>query len=162
MEIRRLDSKDVAAAWQINEQGLPGTGKVSHDEMADLLSLSELPIGVFDGDEMLGFVLCLTPRTRYASLNYAWFNQRYQEFLYVDRIAVAVEHRDRGIGSLLYGRVIEHGESLQFPVTAEVNLTPPNPGSIRFHERHSFTEVGVFSQGVKSVTMVLRSLEKAL
>ena len=80
MEIRRLDSKDVAAAWQINEQGLPGTGKVSHDEMADLFSLSELPIGVFDGDEMLGFVLCLTPRTRYASLNYAWFNQRYQEF----------------------------------------------------------------------------------
>jgi predicted GNAT superfamily acetyltransferase len=116
MEIRRLDSKDVAAAWQINEQGLPGTGKVSHDEMADLLSLSELPIGVFDGDEMLGFVLCLTPRTRYASLNYAWFNQRYQEFLYVDRIAVAVEHRDRGIGSLLYGRVIEHGKASNSPL----------------------------------------------
>ena len=159
MNIRRLESKDVTAAWQINEQGLPGTGQISPEEMADLFSLSELPIGVFDGDEMLGFVLCLCPRTRYASLNYAWFNQRYQEFLYVDRIAVALEHRGRGIGSLLYGQVIEHGKNLQFPVTAEVNLTPPNPGSIRFHERHRFTEVGVFHQGKKSVTMMLRPVE---
>ena len=159
MNIRRLESKDVTAAWQINEQGLPGTGQISPEEMADLFSLSELPIGVFDGDEMLGFVLCLTPRKRYASLNYAWFNQRYQEFLYVDRIAVALEHRDRGIGSLLYGQVIEHGKNLQFPVMAEVNLTPPNPGSIRFHERHRFTEIGVFHQGKKSVTMMLRPVE---
>lgn len=159
MNIRRLESKDVTAAWQINEQGLPGTGQISPEEMADLFSLSELPIGVFDGDEMLGFVLCLCPRTRYASLNYAWFNQRYQEFLYVDRIAVALEHRGRGIGSLLYEQVIEHGKNLQFPVTAEVNLTPPNPGSIRFHVRHNFTEIGVFQQGKKSVTMMLRPVE---
>ena len=159
MNIRRLESKDVTAAWQINEQGLPGTGQISPEEMADLFSLSELPIGVFDGEEMLGFVLCLCPRTRYASLNYAWFNQRYQEFLYVDRIAVALEHRGRGIGSLLYEQVIEHGKNLQFPVTAEVNLTPPNPGSIRFHVRHNFTEIGVFQQGKKSVTMMLRPVE---
>jgi len=159
MEVRQLVSEDVETAWQINEQGLPGTGQVTQEEMADLLSLCELPLGVFDGDEMLGFVLCLAPRTRYASRNYAWFNERYQEFLYVDRIAIAVEHRGRGIGSLLYKRVIEHAESLQFPVTAEVNLTPPNPGSIRFHERHSFTEVGAFHQGVKSVTMMLRPLK---
>ena len=159
MDIRRLEPEDVAAAWQINEQGLPGTGQVSHEEMADLMSLSELSIGAFEGDGMLGFVLCLTPCTRYASLNYAWFNQRYQEFLYVDRIAVAIEQRGRGIGTLLYERVIEHAESLRFPVTAEVNLTPPNPGSIRFHERHSFAEIGVFHQGEKSVTMMLRLLE---
>ena len=159
MEIRRLVSEDVEAAWQINEHGLPGTGQVSQEELADLLSLCKLPLGVFDGNEMLGFVLCLAPRTRYASRNYAWFNERYQEFLYVDRIAVAIEHRGRGIGTQLYERVIEHAESLQFPVTAEVNLTPPNPGSIRFHERHSFTEVGAFHQGVKSVTMMLRPLK---
>ena len=78
MNIRRLESKDVTAAWQINEQGLPGTGQISPVEMADLFSLSELPIGVFERDALLGFVLCLVPRTKYGSLNYAWFNQRYQ------------------------------------------------------------------------------------
>tara|TARA_B110001452_G_scaffold263289_1_gene264519 strand:- start:688 stop:1167 length:480 start_codon:yes stop_codon:yes gene_type:complete len=156
MEIRRLEPKDVAVAWEINEQGLPGTGQVSHDEMTDLLSLSELPIGVFERDALLGFVLCLVPRTKYGSLNYAWFNQRYEEFLYVDRIAVAEKHRDRGIGTLLYQKVIAYAEQRACPVAAEVNLKPPNPGSIRFHHRHNFTEVGVFEQGEKSVTMMLR------
>jgi len=106
---------------------------------------------------MVGFVLCLLPNTRYASLNYAWFNERYSSFLYVDRIAVAERHRDKGIGTLLYRYIIEHAHQRGLPVTAEVNLTPPNPGSIRFHERHDFNQIGEFHQGEKSVAMMLRS-----
>ena len=160
MEYRQLTSKDVAAAWEINEQGLPGTGQVSHEEMADLFSLSELALGVFEEDALRGYVLCLLPRTRYGSLNYAWFNQRYDAFLYVDRIAVDHDHRDRGIGSLLYQRVIEHAAQQASPVTAEVSLRPPNPGSIRFHLRHGFIEIGTFEQGEKAVTMMLRPFDE--
>ena len=54
MEIRQLEHNDVAAAWQINEEGLPGTGQVSHEEMADLLSLSELAVGVFEDNQLRG------------------------------------------------------------------------------------------------------------
>lgn len=156
MECRQLTVKDVDAAWEINEQGLPGTGRVSHEEMADLFSLSELAIGIFDEDVLRGYVLCLLPGTRYGSLNYAWFNQRYDSFLYVDRIAVEHRNRDRGIGSLLYQRVIEHAAHQACPVAAEVSLRPPNPGSIRFHLRHGFTKIGTFEQGEKAVTMMLR------
>ena len=97
MECRQLTTDDVVAAWEINEQGLPGTGQVSHEEMADLFSLCELAIGMFEQNVLRGFVLCLLPDTRYGSLNYAWFNQRYDSFLYVDRIAV-----DRHHSCLLY------------------------------------------------------------
>ena len=157
MEVRQLVSEDVEAAWQINEQGLPGTGQVSQEEMVDLLSLCELPIGVFEENSLLGFALCLLPRTRYASLNYAWFNQRYQEFLYVDRIAVGEDYRGQGIGTLLYQKVIEYAEQQSCSVAAEVNLKPPNPGSIRFHHLHNFTEIGVFEQNEKTVSMMLRT-----
>ncbi len=157
MEIRQLHPKDVDAAWHINEQGLPGTGQVSHQEMADLFSLSKLAIGAFEDGILRGFVLCLLPRTHYGSLNYAWFNERYDSFLYVDRIAVDHHHRDQGVGTLLYQQVIEHAELEACPVTAEVSLRPPNPGSIRFHNRHGFTEVGMFEQGEKAVTMMLRA-----
>jgi len=157
MEIRRLEQQDVGAAWEINEQGLPGTGRVTHEEMSDLLTLSELAIGAFEDNQLRGFVLCLLPQTRYGSLNYAWFNQRYEEFLYVDRIAVAERHRDREIGTLLYQHVIEYAEQLACPVAAEVSLKPPNPGSIRFHHRHGFTEIGTFEQSEKAVTMMMRS-----
>ena len=159
MECRQLTADDVSAAWEINEQGLPGTGQVSHEEMADLFSLCELAIGMFEQNVLRGFVLCLLPNTRYGSLNYAWFNQRYDSFLYVDRIAVDHHHRDRGIGSLLYQRVIEHATHQYDSVTAEVSLKPPNPGSIRFHQRHGFTEIGTFENGEKAVTMMLRSID---
>tara|TARA_B110000444_G_scaffold259679_1_gene304180 strand:+ start:3667 stop:4143 length:477 start_codon:yes stop_codon:yes gene_type:complete len=158
MEIRQLQSKDVDAAWHINEQGLPGTGQVSHQEMEDLFLLSELAIGVFEQDVLRGFVLCLLPRTRYGSLNYAWFNQRFESFLYVDRIAVDDQHRDRGIGTILYQSVIDYANQKSYPVTAEVSLRPPNPGSIRFHIRHGFSEIGIFEQNEKAVTMMLREL----
>tara|TARA_B100001093_G_scaffold207737_1_gene199651 strand:+ start:726 stop:1205 length:480 start_codon:yes stop_codon:yes gene_type:complete len=159
MQCRQLTTEDVVAAWEINEQGLPGTGRVSHEEMADLFTLSELAIGVFEQDTLRGYVLCLLPKTRYGSLNYAWFNQRYDSFLYVDRIAVDQKHRDRGIGSLLYQRVIEYAAKQSSPVTAEVSLRPPNPGSIRFHLRHGFIEIGTFEQGEKAVTMMLRPID---
>ena len=86
MNIRNLTHTDVEAMWAINEDGLPGTGQVSQTELLALLDLASLSLGAFEGDRMLGFVICLPPRTSYGSLNYAWFNQRYDAFLYVDRV----------------------------------------------------------------------------
>jgi len=142
--------------WRINEEGLPGVGAVSQDAMADLLRLSELPLGAFADDTLVGFVLCLVPGTRYGSLNYAWFHQHVAEFLYVDRIAVAAAHRGRGVGEALYGRVIAAATARGWPVAAEVSLRPPNPGSMRFHGRHGFNAVGMLEHGPKAVTMLLR------
>jgi predicted GNAT superfamily acetyltransferase len=143
---------------EINEQGLPGTGKVTEAEMTDLLSLSTLALGVDDEGVIAGFVLCLLPNTRYGSLNYKWFNERYDEFLYVDRVAVAEEARSGGLGSALYDAVAAYAERLAYPVTAEVSLRPPNRGSMRFHARHGFDQIGVFEQAEKAVTMMIRRL----
>ena len=156
MQLRELRSKDIPLVWKINEQGLPGTGKVSQQEIVELLIIAELAIGAFEGEQLVGFVLCFLPRTDYASLNYAWFNQRYQEFLYVDRIAVSENHRNQTIGSLLYQQVISYAKQYNYPIAAEVSLNPPNPGSMRFHHRFNFTEIGVFNQQSKSVTMMMR------
>lgn len=154
--LRPLTPEDIPRMVDINEQGLPGTGKVTESEMADLLDLSELALGYDEHNVLNGFVLCLLPKTSYGSLNYAWFNQRYEEFLYVDRIAVAENVRSHGIGTHLYNKVIDHAEQLDIPVTAEVSLLPPNPGSMRFHNRHGFEKVGVFEQAKKAVTMLIR------
>ena len=154
--LRRLTAEDVPTLWRINEEGLPGVGKVSEEALADLLSLADLPLGAFDGEVLVGFVLCLLPGTRYGSLNYAWFNDHYDQFVYVDRIAVAQAHRNHQLGSLLYAKVIEHADERGWPVAAEVSLQPPNPGSMRFHQRHDFAEVGTLHHAHQSVTMLLR------
>ena len=156
MEIRDLRALDSRSILEINEQGLPGTGKVSEDEIIALLEFSSFSIGAYDNDNLLGFVICLPPATEYGSLNYAWFNHRYDRFLYVDRIAVSSDRRNLKIGSKLYQAVIDESMAQGVPIAAEVNLRPPNLDSIRFHKRHGFTEVGEFTHGEKSVLMMLR------
>ena len=155
MNIRDLTHADVEAMWAINEDGLPGTGQVSPSELKALLGHASFAVGAFQDNSMLGFVICLPPRTTYGSLNYAWFNQRYDAFLYVDRIAVATDQRNRGVGSALYSQVIAEANEQAVPVAAEVNLVPPNPGSVRFHHRFNFVEVGTLDHGEKAVTMFL-------
>lgn len=152
----KLNSTHTNQMWQINEQGLPGTGKVNLQEMEKLLELSELSLGVFDDKKLLGFVLCLLPKTEYGSLNYAWFNQRYDQFIYVDRIAVAIDSRNSGIGTLLYQQVFNYAREHNIPVTAEVSLKPSNEGSDRFHLRHGFVTVGELDHGDKAVTMYIK------
>jgi predicted GNAT superfamily acetyltransferase len=71
---------------------------------------------------MLGFVICLSPGTTCSSLNYAWFNSKYNDFIYVDRIAVLTDYRDEEIGSKLYEKVISYSQENSMPIASEVNL----------------------------------------
>ena len=156
MEIRSLTHDDINSMWEINEQGLPGTGKVSVQEIGNIMQISELALGIFQEEQLLGFVLCLLPKSNYGSLNYAWFNERYDKFIYVDRIAVLTTCRYMGVGSLLYQEVVKYSERHNVMIAAEVSLKPPNEGSMRFHYRFGFRDVGVLEHESKSVTLMIR------
>ena len=161
METRVLSADDIEAMWAINEQGLPGTGQITRDGLVKLLNLSDLGLGVYDQDELVGFVVCMCEQTTYGSLNYAWFNERFDGFVYVDRIAVAASHRQNGIGSHLYQMVLAHSDERAVPVAAEVNLDPPNPGSMRFHQRFGFEQIGCLHHSEKSVAMLWRTWDSS-
>ena len=156
MELRALEERDIPAIWIINQQGLPGTGDVSQDEISSLLGFATYSVGYFLKEELLGFVICMPPGTGYGSLNYAWFSERYEAFVYVDRIAVSQNYRNKNIGTQLYNHVVDFASQDDVPVAAEVSLKPPNPGSMRFHSRFAFNEVGVLHHKNKSLTMLMR------
>ena len=156
MEIRELSGSDVQKMWEINEQGLPGTGKVDEQGLLNLLEYSEISVGAYEDGELLGYVICLPPATKYGSLNYAWFNENMADFLYVDRIAVAQIHRDKGIGSRLYSHIIEYSSK---QIAAEVSLNPPNLASMRFHGRFDFEKIGELHHETYSVNLMLRKAE---
>ena len=156
MEIRELSGSDVQKMWEINEQGLPGTGKVDEQGLLNLLEYSEISVGAYKDGELLGYVICLPPATEYGSLNYAWFNENMADFLYVDRIAVAQIHRDKGIGSRLYSHIIEYSGK---QIAAEVSLNPPNLASMRFHGRFDFEKIGELHHNTYSVNLMLRKAD---
>ena len=153
MEIRPLSDTDIPKMWEINEQGLPGTGKVDENGLKELLEYSEIAVGTFDDKELRGYVICLPPATKYGSLNYGWFNSNMEDFLYVDRIAVESNFRDQGIGSLLYNYIIDYTSK---SIAAEVSLDPPNLASMRFHHRFDFKKIGELHHESYSVNLMLR------
>ncbi len=140
--IRPYRDSDLDALVAINDAAAPAVPITARDDLADLAASSLLALVVDDG-EPAGFVFAMAPGVDYDSENYRWFSGRSSSFLYVDRIVLAERLRSRGVGPRLYAAVFEaaraggHAE-----VFCEVNVRPANPGSLAFHDRLGFREVG--------------------
>jgi predicted GNAT superfamily acetyltransferase len=135
-----MTEADLAAVHAINEAGAPGVHPEPLDQLAAILRESCVALVADIDGVVTGFCQVLPPGTGYRSMNYAWFGAHYDDFVYLDRVAVAPEHRGLGIGSQLYAEVERRTAAAWF--TLEVNLRPRNEGSLRFHARHGFVEVG--------------------
>jgi uncharacterized protein len=104
--------------------------------------------------ELDAFLIAFDQDARYDSPNFLWFRDRYQRFVYVDRIVVAASARGRGYAQRLYFDLFERAAmSGQERVVCEVNSSPPNPESDAFHAALNFAEVGSASihGGAKTV-----------
>ena len=142
VEIRPYEASDLAALVAINDAAYPAVPITPADELAELIGFSALTLVVDDG-EPAGFIVALAPGLDYASENYVWFSARSQDFLYVDRIVLAPRLQGQGVGPLLYGAVEDAARAAgASEVLCEVNVRPPNPGSLAFHARLGFVEVG--------------------
>src|SRR5438128_2297165 len=129
MLIRDIAATDLLTIHAINEAGVPGVGDASLEHLATLTRESCMAlVGEIDG-VVAGFCLVLAPGAAYGSVNYAWFSARYDDFVYLDRVAVAEEYRGRGVGSRLYEEVERRTRAAWFML--EVNLRPRNDGSLR-------------------------------
>ena len=107
------------------------------------------------------FIMTFDQDANYDSPNFLWFRERYQRFVYVDRVVVAGAARGRGHARLLYGELfVEAARAGHTIVTCEVNAEPPNPASDAFHAGLGFVEVGdaVIHGGKKAVRYYVRPL----
>ena len=89
-----------------------------------------------------GFAVAFAPGTAYESRNYRWFSERYEDFVYLDRVAVEPALRRRGVGGLLYDALDDLARSRGTLVACEVNLVPRNDASLAFHAHRGFSEAG--------------------
>lgn len=71
----------------------------------------------------------------------------------------------KGLGNVLYESVFSHAKLIGVPyVAAEIDINPPNPGSLKFHEKFGFREVGkqTVAQGKKVVSLQVINLQNIL
>lgn len=89
------------------------------------------------------FLLALDHAAPAQGPNHGWFQARLAAFAYVDRVVVDAPAQGRGLGRRLYADLMALAAARGLPVLAcEVNLHPPNPGSMAFHARLGFTACG--------------------
>ena len=141
--VRPIEASDVNTLYAINEASTPGVGSVSRERFTKLVfDYADIVLVAVKDDEPIGFALLMVEGNGYDSQNYNWVMNNYVTFAYVDRIAVSDKARGLGVGSLLYEKAADHFAGERPVLMAEINLEPPNPGSLKFHKRHDFIEVG--------------------
>ena len=144
MSVRPLEAGDLDAVLTLNQAHVPEVSSLDRDRLDAIVADASLAVvAIGPEDQLEGFVLVLAPGADYASPNYRWFEERYDDHRYVDRIAVDTGAQGRGTGRALYEAVFDHARAAGSPrVTCEVNVDPPNPTSMAFHAALGFTEVG--------------------
>ena len=134
----RIVAVDERRAPREEGDGVTGTAPRSPDagrSDSDGPEVDPVP----EHSNLAGFLVAMTPEVPYGSGNFAWFVERGNDFIYIDRIAVSPWFRKRGIAARLYADVERwaraHGA---IRLTCEVNVRPRNEPSLAFHERMGF------------------------
>ena len=145
MLIRQYRPADLETIHRINQGEVPAVGTETLDDLGHIAEQSLIALVAEIEGAIVGFCLVLAPGADYDSLNYLWFGERYDDFVYLDRVAFPAEYQGRGLGRAVYAEV-ERLAAERRPTathfTLEVNLEPRNDPSLAFHARLGFTEVG--------------------
>ena len=143
LEPRIFLPSDIDPALDLNNANAPAVGEINRPTLEFLIehSLYSFAIG---SDTLHAFCITFAPGAPYTSVNYQWFSKQYSDFVYLDRIVVREKMRNKSLGAKLYAAVEQRmiKDRCAPLLTCEVNLNPPNLGSIRFHRRIGFHEVG--------------------
>jgi predicted GNAT superfamily acetyltransferase len=161
MRVREATAADYAAIRTLNNSAVPHVNALSEEEFAWLSSHANFLRLAEDATGLLGFALVLPSGGEYWSENYRWFTARFDRFVYLDRVVVAPQARRRGVGRALYEALFHYASDTWPRLTLEVNLRPPNPDSVQFHEALGFTTLGVreYDDGRHAVLMMAKELQ---
>jgi predicted GNAT superfamily acetyltransferase len=156
--IRPAEACDHPAILELNQAATPNVNAISAEGLRILAELASLFLVAEVDQRSVGFLLVLPHGRDYQSPNYRWFSKRYSRFAYVDRIVVSAPRRGLGVGCQLYSKLMAEADGSVPGVACEVNLKPPNPGSLRFHAAFGFEAVGELEteDGGKRVQLMWR------
>lgn len=154
MLIRPLSNEDVPAVLALNEASVQALSPLDSEGLTRHRAAAEHVVVCEVEQTVAAFAIAYGPHAAYGSLNYAWHGERFDDFVYLDRIAVSHDFRRRGIATALYDDIerhaVPHGR-----MVCEVNSDPPNVESLAFHRRRGYREIGHLTQTDGHTTVML-------
>lgn len=149
--------EDFAAMVALNNEFAAETSFLTPDAMRRLINMT---FHVRVAGQTEAFCIALNQAADYDNPNLKWFRERLKHFVYVDRGVVAAHAQGRGIAQTLYRDLVaaarKAGHTL---ICCEVNVSPPNPGSDRFHDAFGFVEIGRAFHADRAKTVRYLTLE---
>ena len=141
--IRDVKADDYDFILNVNETNVEVLSPMPMERMLWLKEMSEMFIVAEVDGKPAAFLIAIREGKPYDSENYVWFQKKYPEFLYIDRIVIDEPYRADGLGRKLYDAVKDHARATGVRVvTCEVDTIPYNETSLKFHEAMGFKEVG--------------------
>lgn len=159
--IEDISPADFPQVLELNQQSQPHVSALTLERLKELVKITFHFRIIKQQDEVAAFLMGMEENQPYDSMNYAWISKRYESFYYIDRIAVAKEYQRQGFGMALYKDGQSFALQKKKPIMAcEVNIKPPNPGSIYFHKKYGFYSIGTQNteQGKKTVQYMIKDL----
>lgn len=144
MEIRAFErDKDLQNVLDLNERLVELLSPMTANQFDNINEDNSYVLVAEEDGQFAGFFMLVKSNADYESENFRWFQKRFDNFIYVDRVAVAKEFRGRGIGSEFYERAFRYAEknSIDY-MFAEIHMDPPNEKSLAFHDSLGFVEEG--------------------
>ena len=158
MTLRDARQSDWPAILALNDESVHFLSPMDAARLVQLAKAACYLRVVEQDGKIAAFLLGFRKGADYDSPNFRWFDAREGDFVYVDRVVVSLEFRGRNLAGLLYDDFESFARANGVTrITCEVNVAPPNPVSLKFHERRDFREIGREGYGIKTVCM----LEKA-
>lgn len=136
---------DVEAVLRLNEDSVWALSPLDEAALREHRKNAEWTMVCQLEGQVAAFTIAYAPGTSYGSVNYCWHCAHFDDFVYLDRIAVDPEFRRRGIARAIYD-VVEDAARPHGRMVCEVNSEPPNVESLAFHQSRGYREVGRLRQ----------------
>lgn len=139
VDIVGVDGESRAALLALNNAHAAETSFLTPQAWDGLIDRATMALCVPDAALLIAF----DENAGYDNQNFAWFDARLKRFIYVDRIIVSERCQGQGFARRLYDELfVRAAASAQTIIACEINIDPPNPGSVAFHERLGFRSIG--------------------
>lgn len=159
--VRDAGAGDEDFILALNAACVPAVAEMSAQDYRDIAGWAHRVLIAEAGGKPAGFVVLIRPGSAYPSDNYGWFEEQFDNHLYIDRIAVSQSAWGHGVGRALYEEAMRIAAATgEKRLTAEVNEDPPNPESMAFHAKLGFRHL--LSRTSPRLGKVVAMLERPL
>ena len=155
--ILKTKTIDLPHIHNLNQGALPTVSSITIYDMSQFLEMADYFRVIKVKNNIVGFLIALTPGKDYHSPNYKWFEKKYSQFMYIDRIIIDPSFQSRGLGRAFYDDLKIFSQRYTPIITCEVNLKPKNEGSLLFHKKYGFEQMGTQETdgGKKEVSLMV-------